>query len=191
MWRRWDDGSNSYKSLWLWFSPLVSYTQLTSSQVQADAPTEHIHRRCCYPESSQLDAGLLWQDQVIPIFSFCLWINTEHRVNFQILQFYQGGLESWLSQCISYYVNKPDRVSGNEVTDPFLSHVGVWSLHQPLGCCWYSVLSFLYQLSLEGTRPPGLGTQSWKTWSLLFRSLWGNGDGYSVMFMFAGGGQWD
>ena len=63
------------------------------------------------------------RDQVIPIFSFCLWIHTEHRVNFQILQFYQDWLENWLPQCISYYVNKPD--SGNEVTDPFISHLGV------------------------------------------------------------------
>lgn len=49
---------------------LVSYMQLTSGQVQADAPTEHIHQSCCYPESSQLDADLLWQDQVIPYFLF-------------------------------------------------------------------------------------------------------------------------
>lgn len=77
------------------------------------------------------------RDQVIPIFSLCLWINTEHRVNFQIRQFYQGWLESWLPQCISYYVDKPDRVSGNEVTDPFISHLGVVGIQFLPSCISY------------------------------------------------------
>lgn len=90
------------------FSPVVSYMQLTSGQVQADAPTEHIHQSCCYPESSQLDADLLGRIKLYP-FSLSVCGSILSTENFQILQFYQGGLESWLSQCISYYVNKPDR----------------------------------------------------------------------------------
>ena len=85
------------------------------------------------------------RDQVIPIFSFCLWIHTEHRVNFQILQFYQDWLENWLPQCISYYVNKPD--SGNEVTDPFISHLGVALFSSFL---LVSVISWGYQASSSG-----------------------------------------
>ena len=57
-------------------------------------------------------------------------------MHFQI-QFYQGGLANWLSQCISYYVGKPGRVSGKKVTDPFSSHLDVASIQFLPSCINY------------------------------------------------------
>ena len=141
-----------------------------------------IQSSSCGCESSQLDADLLWQGSSYTHFLFVsvdqYWAQSEFS-NTTILPRLVGKLAPTVYFLLCWQTRQGQWKRSNR------------SLHQPLGCCRYSVPSFLYQLSLEGTRPPVLGTQSWKTRSLLFRSLWRNGDGYSVMFMFAGRGQWD
>lgn len=122
--------------------PLAKFRQVHLQNAFTRAAA--IQSSSCGHESSQLDTDLLWQRSSYTQFSLSVCGSILSRVNFQILQFYQGGLESWLSQCISYYVNKPDRVSGNEVTDPFISHLVFSSF------LLISVISWGYQASSSG-----------------------------------------
>lgn len=172
MWRWWDDGLKSYKSLWLLFSPLVSYMQLTSGQVQADAPTEHIHQSC-YPESSQLDADLLGR---IKLYPFSLSVCGSILSTEWIFKYYSFTKVDWKVGFHSVFLIMltNHRVSGNEVNQSLQPH----GCLIPSSATWVLLVfsSFLLYQCYSGTGgPPGLGTQSWKTWSLLFRSLWGNG----------------